>query len=98
MTFKRMSGAVFIVDIGLKGTIDCLGGPVHGIHILCFFYPCHDLIVNSTRKKFSSAIGGREDAQVSQKNDEAATTFLLKLSYCILLRESVDLPPRRTAY
>jgi|SRR6218665_1232273 len=95
MTFKRMPGAAFIVDI--TGTTDCLGGfsPFHGIHTLCFAYPGHDLIANSTRMKFSSGIGGREDAQVSQKNYEAA--YLLKLLYCILLRESVDLQPTRTA-
>src|SRR6218665_249072 len=87
-----MSGAAFIVDIGLTGTTDCLGGPVHGIHTLCFSYLCHDLIVNSTKKKFSSGIGGREDTQVSQKMMKQRQP-----SCCILLRESVDLPQKRTA-
>src|SRR6218665_869774 len=35
-------------------------GLLHGIHTLCFAYPCHDVIVNSTdstRMKFSSGFG-----------------------------------------
>src|SRR6218665_986857 len=83
---------------GVMSTTYCLGGssPVHGILTLCFAYPCHDLIVNSTRMKFSSGIGGGRRSGVT-KSYVAETTFLLKLLYCILLRESVDLPPKMTA-
>ena len=70
--------------------------PFHSIHMpsCC---PIHIMIWKYVLRQWSLvtySVGGRRSGV---KNDDEDTTFLLKVLYCIVARESVPVPPKRTA-
>ena len=54
----------------------------------------HGVVADSVGGKRKSVIA---NLQICVTNDDEDTTFLLKVLYCIVARESVPVPPMRTA-